>query len=580
MKGILGVAILIVNAAICQSFRNVYPSAIIYGRPTDCGDRPRYEHHSTSTETYSRVNPRITTAVNVSYAAAVVSGSDYDDAAVQEQQEDDVVVKKPKGKLSRLLARRLSSVSASTQTVSDALEFKGTERVEEQSVVGKQDEFLAAVDQELDESYRKDKQEYDDLFRAKLDEWKELKRLGLLDRLSGAICEEDVTELDEEVSKRRLRRLRHAEKATVEEVSSAAAAAAAMGAHELRAKYLLTKNSSQGLYSLLNEIKDKSLIETMSLSVDDSVHEEDAIHIMEQIMMSIARLDSPHHPVSALKLYLDFIRKGTIDPDRVDSLFLSQYVLQLYTSNLLSAADQCRDLLRLSPVVDVDCMADRRLLTGYICASIHQRASQLLTANKNKADKLQLEQHLLSTIEAQLQHLYGDLRAYPVSEINAVIRVLAKYKLIDRIFSLLSKMRASGVRPNSESLEFLANALVGSVEKGRTASSMRDLPEPLAAVPEIVFVGRSNVGKSSLVNCVLNRKVSLILPLWLCLSSTDLIQHTFLLQALASTSSVPGHTKLFHFFAVNADHPTLPAFRLVDVPGETDLDSDVDGQLP
>jgi len=64
-------------------------------------------------------------------------------------------------------------------------------------------------------------------------------------------------------------------------------------------------------------------------------------------------------------------------------------------------------------------------------------------------------------------------------------------------------------------------------------------------------VGRSNVGKSSLVNFLLNRK------------------------ALASTSATPGHTKQFHLFAVNEKQGGLgvceqeqpPSFRLVDVPG-------------
>ncbi|KAJ1443926.1 P-loop containing nucleoside triphosphate hydrolase protein, partial [Ochromonadaceae sp. CCMP2298] len=62
---------------------------------------------------------------------------------------------------------------------------------------------------------------------------------------------------------------------------------------------------------------------------------------------------------------------------------------------------------------------------------------------------------------------------------------------------------------------------------------------------QVVFVGRSNVGKSSLVNFLLNRK------------------------ALASTSATPGHTKQFHLFAVNEKQGGLgpPSFRLVDVPG-------------
>lgn len=54
--------------------------------------------------------------------------------------------------------------------------------------------------------------------------------------------------------------------------------------------------------------------------------------------------------------------------------------------------------------------------------------------------------------------------------------------------------------------------------------------------PEIVFTGRSNVGKSSLINKLCNQK------------------------NLAKTSSVPGKTFTINFFAAND-------FRLVDLPG-------------
>ena len=50
-------------------------------------------------------------------------------------------------------------------------------------------------------------------------------------------------------------------------------------------------------------------------------------------------------------------------------------------------------------------------------------------------------------------------------------------------------------------------------------------PKPL--LPEIAFVGRSNVGKSSLINTLLNRK------------------------GLVKTSSTPGKTQTINFFQVN-----------------------------
>ena len=56
-------------------------------------------------------------------------------------------------------------------------------------------------------------------------------------------------------------------------------------------------------------------------------------------------------------------------------------------------------------------------------------------------------------------------------------------------------------------------------------------------LPEIAFVGRSNVGKSSMINAMLNRK------------------------SLAKTSSTPGKTRTINFYRVNDD------LRLVDLPG-------------
>jgi GTP-binding protein len=61
---------------------------------------------------------------------------------------------------------------------------------------------------------------------------------------------------------------------------------------------------------------------------------------------------------------------------------------------------------------------------------------------------------------------------------------------------------------------------------------------PPAELPEIAFVGRSNVGKSSLINLLVNRK------------------------NLVRTSNTPGRTQLINFFSVNSD-----SFMLVDLPG-------------
>lgn len=66
---------------------------------------------------------------------------------------------------------------------------------------------------------------------------------------------------------------------------------------------------------------------------------------------------------------------------------------------------------------------------------------------------------------------------------------------------------------------------------------------PRESLPELTFVGRSNVGKSSLINSLLNRK------------------------ALAKVSTTPGKTRTVNFFRVTPSAPSLQDFYLVDLPG-------------
>jgi len=90
---------------------------------------------------------------------------------------------------------------------------------------------------------------------------------------------------------------------------------------------------------------------------------------------------------------------------------------------------------------------------------------------------------------------------------------------------------------DKELTEQARKLFAGPIEFLKSAPDMKFLPDP--DVPEIAFAGRSNVGKSSLLNAITNR------------------------NGLARTSNTPGRTQELNFFDVG--QPVQ--MRLVDMPG-------------
>jgi GTP-binding protein len=93
-------------------------------------------------------------------------------------------------------------------------------------------------------------------------------------------------------------------------------------------------------------------------------------------------------------------------------------------------------------------------------------------------------------------------------------------------------------------IQILTNAYLKSIEFVKGAVSLESLPPECC--PEVAFIGRSNVGKSSLINMICNKK------------------------SLAYTSKTPGKTSEFNYFHAQGflgKNEEKHQFYLVDLPG-------------
>lgn len=93
------------------------------------------------------------------------------------------------------------------------------------------------------------------------------------------------------------------------------------------------------------------------------------------------------------------------------------------------------------------------------------------------------------------------------------------------------------MKKRDDTAERARKLFAGPIDFLKSAPGLQFLPD--ATVPEVAFAGRSNVGKSSLLNALTSRK------------------------ALARTSNTPGRTQELNFFDVGKPLQ----MRLVDMPG-------------
>lgn len=480
----------------------------------------------------------------------------------------------------------------------------------------------------LEDAAAANRDEFTALLKEKLEGWKAMKAAGILDGLASVeeLTEEAVLEVDE-LSKRLLRRRRGKGEAQSFQLPLNDSRNA-QSIHLLKEKLLIVGSPKTGspaaTLALLNEAKDKGIgdaaIHQGCLTALARLGTPSAVvsgfRTFLSLQMGGEKGDNEQRLLTktkagvsgseietAAKCVSGTTSENDASPTPTTEAFIISFVNSLLVSDLddLRVAGSCiLDMAHEAGYcVGANAVPEALPLTflpALTCKAILDLTSAGIAINqkdKNKNGKggaatPEVRVHTIKNASTQslaqaLAPFYTALAKghFPsAAGPNLVLRTFGRRRLLPLAFDLLDRMRASTrvARPNDESFEFLVNALVASVEEEGAANRMVDLPSPRPREragsgwePEVLLAGRSNVGKSSLVNFLLARK------------------------ALASTSSTPGHTTKFHFYGVNVGRETvslekatdsskvpsipfatpldvnkqtgLPVFRLVDIPG-------------
>lgn len=146
-------------------------------------------------------------------------------------------------------------------------------------------------------------------------------------------------------------------------------------------------------------------------------------------------------------------------------------------------------------------------------------------------------------VEQRVSVIISDISQHSTADLNRFIGCLGKQCRHMLSIAIVQAMR----RPNGQTMEFFTKSLVLDAREVHRAYSMKGLPKPTPeGVPEVLLLGRSNVGKSSLLNALLDRR------------------------QLASVNATPGHTQALHLYRLSVRQPTGNGSKplvLVDAPG-------------
>ena len=400
------------------------------------------------------------------------------------------------------------------------------------------DDFVQSEWDELIKAEESLKESWGKMLQAKRDTWISLKESGKLQQLHVDDDEGIDEDLLDEIDKDVLNRMKN--KQLMESLQAINKGSGSLTAGEKLAKELenklvtlLNTETSGGVVAIFNyltELKDKNIYNATLISAS-----LDAISKSDNAALAIASYNVLRKLMTS---------RASQETEELNNIIIDYINSLLFSTSLHNAGTELMAEYSKDNIVSSAISLDNIFRVGLFCAKIQNLPF------------CSIHEKSTPTCDALISPFLLDLKSYKIHELNLVIRSLGRRRYTDIVFKLLDAMKSSRIRSNDETLEYVVNAIVVSVGNGASASSMKDLPSNDDKIPEIVFAGRSNVGKSSLVNFLVNRK------------------------ALAPTSAKPGETTCFNFYLVNEKRADVPPFYLVDVPGlgyaEVTKDGDID----
>lgn len=237
-----------------------------------------------------------------------------------------------------------------------------------------------------------------------------------------------------------------------------------------------------------------------------------------------------YDPKSARQVFFALCREGSLDEARK----ILDKVLSEYPRPNVSSAELA-ELLGSLHMEDKPMWYSSRAVLAPTLAKSH------LAVEKMTAEHVEAAMTLVGLMEEN-----DGLFVPKLGLLTQLIRGFGKVRCLRGVYACIDAQIAGKVEPDGDSNQALVQALSRSSRFVTGGVSMESLPQD-ENIPEVAFMGRSNVGKSSMVNMVLGRK------------------------ALAYTSKKPGKTQEYNYFILNEPtgtrKTTLGMFHLVDMPG-------------